>query len=139
MLALVAALGVANSHSYAQALACRMLMGFGGSVGLAIAPATISDIFFLHEKGKRMGVFSILLVIAPYVGESDDPPTDHSHLELTLVISGGVAGGSIQQQPNLGWRWSMYISAIIYSGQLVGQIFFGGYLHPSPQRCCSNS
>jgi MFS family permease len=69
LIALVSAIGVARSESYAQALACRMLMGLGGSVGLCIGPAAISDMFFLHEKGKRMGVNSILLVTAPYVGK----------------------------------------------------------------------
>jgi MFS family permease len=46
-----------------------MLMGFGGSAGLCIGPASISDMFFLHEKGTRMGVNSILLVVAPYIGQ----------------------------------------------------------------------
>jgi hypothetical protein len=45
-----------------------MAATFGGSVGLSIGPAAISDMFFLHEKGKRMGINSILLVIGPYVG-----------------------------------------------------------------------
>ncbi|CAK7223769.1 hypothetical protein SBRCBS47491_005319 [Sporothrix bragantina] len=101
IIALVAAIGVARSESYAQALGCRMVMGFGGSAGLCIGPAAISDMFFLHEKGSRMGVNSILLVVAPYVG--------------------GVAGGAVQQNPKLGWRWSMYVSAITYAVQLVGQ------------------
>ncbi|ERS98342.1 hypothetical protein HMPREF1624_05126 [Sporothrix schenckii ATCC 58251] len=101
VIALVAAIGVARSESYAQALGCRMVMGFGGSAGLCIGPAAISDMFFLHEKGSRMGVNSILLVVAPYVG--------------------GVAGGAIQQNPALGWRWSMYVSAITYAVQLTAQ------------------
>lgn len=50
VIALVSAIGVARSQSYAQAVAYRMLMGLGGSVGLCIAPAAISDMFFLHEK-----------------------------------------------------------------------------------------
>lgn len=101
IIALVAAIGVARSESYAQALGCRMVMGFGGSAGLCIGPAAISDMFFLHEKGSRMGINSILLVVAPYVG--------------------GVAGGSVQQNPKLGWRWAMYVSAITYAVQLTGQ------------------
>ncbi|RFU30439.1 hypothetical protein B7463_g5919, partial [Scytalidium lignicola] len=103
LIALVAAIGVAKSQSYAAALGCRIVMGFGGSVGLCIAPAAISDMFFLHEKGTRMGMNSILLVIAPYVG--------------------GVAGGSVQYNQSLGWRWSMYIAAILYAFQVFLQIF----------------
>ncbi|OOF95784.1 hypothetical protein ASPCADRAFT_207138 [Aspergillus carbonarius ITEM 5010] len=103
LIALVSAIGVARSQTYAQALACRMVMNVGGSVGLSIGPAAISDMFFLHEKGSRMGVNSILLVISPYVG--------------------GVAGGSIAYNKHLGWRWSMYIAAILYATQFVAQFF----------------
>ncbi|KAJ9157918.1 MFS general substrate transporter [Pleurostoma richardsiae] len=104
IISLLAAIGVAQAQSYAQALGCRMLMGFGGSGGLCIGPAAISDMFFLHEKGTRMGINSILLVTAPYIG--------------------GVAGGSIQYNKNLGWRWSMYVSAICYGFQFILQTFF---------------
>ncbi|GCB26559.1 uncharacterized transporter C1529.01 [Aspergillus awamori] len=104
LIALVSSIGVARSQTYAQALACRMVMTFGGSVGLSIGPAAISDMFFLHEKGSRMGVNSILLVIGPYVG--------------------GVAGASIAYNPNLGWRWSMYIAAILYAAQFISQFLF---------------
>lgn len=107
LMTLVSAIGVARSQTYAQCLACRMLMNVGGSVGLSIGPAAISDMFFLHEKGSRMGVNSILLVISPYVG--------------------GVAGGSIAYNKSLGWRWSMYIAAILYATQFVAQIFFGKF------------
>ncbi|PYH74128.1 MFS general substrate transporter [Aspergillus vadensis CBS 113365] len=103
LIALLSAIGVARSETYAQALACRMVMNLGGSVGLSIGPAAISDMFFLHEKGSRMGINSILLVISPYVG--------------------GVAGGSIAYNKSLGWRWSMYIAAILYATQFIAQIF----------------
>lgn len=78
-----------------------MLMGFGGSAGLCISTAAISDMFFLHEKGTRLGLNGMLFVVAPYVG--------------------GVAGGAIQQNKHLGWRWAMYIAAICYALQLLLQ------------------
>ncbi|RKU49612.1 hypothetical protein DL546_009554 [Coniochaeta pulveracea] len=104
LISMAGAIGVANSQSFAQALACRMVMGFGGPVGLAIAAAAISDMFFQHEKGSRMGFNSLLMVVAPYVG--------------------GVGGGSIQHNENLGWRWAMYITAITYAAEFVLQLFF---------------
>ncbi|PYI12469.1 MFS general substrate transporter [Aspergillus sclerotiicarbonarius CBS 121057] len=104
MIALVSSIGVARSQTYAQALSCRMVMTFGGSVGLSIVPAAISDMFFLHDKGSRMGVNSMLLVVGPYIG--------------------GVAGGSIAYNQDLGWRWSMYIAAILYAVQFVAQACF---------------
>jgi MFS family permease len=93
-----------------------MFMGLCASAGLCIAPAAISDMFFLHEKGKRMGIYTFMLVCAPYVA--------------------GIAGGSVQYNPALGWRWSMYVSAILYAtlfilmlllGKNRVSIFFGVY------------
>ncbi|KAJ6438101.1 MFS general substrate transporter [Purpureocillium lavendulum] len=104
LVALAGAIGVARAQSYAGALGCRMVMGFGGSMGLCIGPASISDMFFLHEKGTRIGINSFLLVTAPWIG--------------------GVAGGSIQNNKALGWRWSMYISAICYAVQFIAQLIF---------------
>jgi len=79
-------------------------MAFAASAEIAIGPAAISDMFFHHEKGKRMGFNTFLLVCAPFLG--------------------GVSGGSIQQNPALGWRWAMYISAILYGILFVCQWFF---------------
>ncbi|OKL60056.1 hypothetical protein UA08_04733 [Talaromyces atroroseus] len=103
LVALIAAIGVANSQTFAQALGCRMVQTFFGSVGLSIGPAAISDMFFLHEKGKRMGVNSILLVIGPYVGG---------------VVGGAIAGSS------LGWRWSVYLTAILFGAEFIAQFLF---------------
>ncbi|KAF1982807.1 MFS general substrate transporter [Aulographum hederae CBS 113979] len=104
LMAIAFAIVVARANVYGQALACRILMAFGASVGICIGPGAISDMFFLHEKGKRMGINSFLLVCAPYLG--------------------GVAGGSIIYNNDLGWRWSMYISAILYAILVVAHFFF---------------
>lgn len=44
--------GVATSYS--SELAPRILMGFCSGAGEVIAPITLSDIFFLHERGLFM-------------------------------------------------------------------------------------
>jgi MFS family permease len=85
-----------------------MFMGLFASAGLCIAPAAISDMFFLHEKGKRMGVYTFMLVCAPYAG--------------------GIAGGAVQFNKALGWRWSMYVAAILYAALLLLMIVFGTLL-----------
>lgn len=87
---------LSQSTTYGQALGFRMLAYFGGSVGGSIAPAAISEMFFLHEKGSRMGVYTFFFVAAPYLG--------------------AVCGGSIIQNESLGWRWTQYFSIILYSG-----------------------
>lgn len=41
-------------HSYAGFLAGRILMGFGAGAAETIAPISIADVFFLHERGTIM-------------------------------------------------------------------------------------
>ncbi|ORY56861.1 major facilitator superfamily domain-containing protein [Pseudomassariella vexata] len=101
VVAIVFGIVVGRAETYGQALGCRILMAFGASSAICIGPAAISDMFFLHEKGTRMGINTFLLVCSPYLG--------------------GVAGGSLQYQPRLGWRWAMYISSVIYVVVLILQ------------------
>jgi MFS family permease len=42
------------SRSYASELAARIIMGFAAGSGECVAPLTIADIFFLHERGLIM-------------------------------------------------------------------------------------
>ncbi|KAL6828593.1 MFS general substrate transporter [Trichoderma camerunense] len=49
--------------SYAGFLAGRILMGFGAGAAETLAPITIADIFFLHERGKIMSAYTCFLSI----------------------------------------------------------------------------
>jgi MFS family permease len=50
----VTAIWAGVSKTYASELASRVLMGFFAGAGECVAPLTISDIFFLHERGYYM-------------------------------------------------------------------------------------
>ncbi|KAH9841165.1 MFS general substrate transporter [Teratosphaeria destructans] len=104
--------GFARSQTYAQALVCRLFGYAMASAGLCITPAAISDMFFAHEKGKRIGMNSYLLVVAPYLG--------------------GVMGGAMQYNPHLGWRWAMNIAAMIYAFLFVALLLFETIYSPKP-------
>ena len=49
--------GVAKS--YGSELAARIVLGFMAGSGECLAPLTISDIWFLHERGSVMAYFSL--------------------------------------------------------------------------------
>ncbi|KAL7798118.1 major facilitator superfamily domain-containing protein [Trichoderma ceciliae] len=49
--------------SYAKFLAGRILMGFGSGAAETLAPITIADIFFLHERGRVMSAYTCFLSV----------------------------------------------------------------------------
>jgi MFS family permease len=98
-------IALSQSQTYTQAAVFRVFAYFGGSVGGCIALAAISEMFFLHEKASRMGLYTFFFVAAPYLG--------------------AVAGGSITQNASLGWQWTQYISIILYGALFFIMLLFG--------------
>ncbi|KAK5059919.1 hypothetical protein LTR84_009802 [Exophiala bonariae] len=79
------------SKSYASELASRILMGFFAGAGECVAPLTISDIFFLHERGLFMAMY-------------------------TVALSAGVSGGIIVAglvTITHSWRYIYYIATAL--------------------------
>lgn len=58
----VCAIWAAFTHSYGSFLASRIVMGFGAGAAETMAPLSIADVFFLHERGKIMAMYSAALV-----------------------------------------------------------------------------
>ncbi|KAI8671278.1 MFS domain-containing protein [Fusarium keratoplasticum] len=54
--------------SYGGFLAGRILMGFGAGAAETIAPITIADIFFLHERGAIMSFYNCALSVGVALG-----------------------------------------------------------------------
>ncbi len=51
---LVCAIWASQTTTYGSFLASRILMGFGSGAAETMAPLSIADIFFLHERGLVM-------------------------------------------------------------------------------------
>lgn len=49
--------------SYAGFLAARIIMGIGSGAAETIAPITIADVFFLHERGAIMALYTSFLSV----------------------------------------------------------------------------
>ncbi|KAL5911388.1 hypothetical protein ACKVV7_009974 [Pyricularia oryzae] len=56
-------LGCSLSQSFAGLMACRVLQSFGSSVCEALPVQLVNDIFFLHERGKRLGYYTVCLCL----------------------------------------------------------------------------
>ncbi|KAF2158264.1 MFS transporter [Myriangium duriaei CBS 260.36] len=98
---LVTAIWAGVSKSYASELASRILMGFFSGAGECIGPLSISDLFFLHERGLYMAAY-------------------------TAFLSAGVSFGIIVDgliTINLSWRYIYYV-AVALIGALTLLVVF---------------
>ncbi|KAJ9635914.1 hypothetical protein H2201_000091 [Coniosporium apollinis] len=50
-----------GAKTYGNELAARIVMGFAAGAAECMAPLTIADIFFLHERGKIMALYTCAL------------------------------------------------------------------------------
>lgn len=62
VLFLVSSCWAAASPNYGSLVAARIFMGIGVSPCEALPSATIAEIFFLHERAYRIGVYTLLLL-----------------------------------------------------------------------------
>lgn len=51
-------IGCAHSTSYETLLAARIIHAFASSVCLALPVQLVNDIFFLHERGTKLGFYT---------------------------------------------------------------------------------
>ncbi|KAF2196174.1 MFS general substrate transporter [Delitschia confertaspora ATCC 74209] len=97
ILFLLSAVWCALSPNYASLVVARIVQGLAVSPVECLPSATIAEIFFLHERAYRLGVYTLLLL-----GGKNLIPL--------------VAAAIIQ---SLGWRWVFWMVAIV-----VGFSFF---------------
>ncbi|OAQ99203.1 hypothetical protein LLEC1_02269 [Akanthomyces lecanii] len=87
--------------SYSGFLVGRILMGFGAGAAETLAPVTITDIFFLHERGAIMSAYTCFLSIGVASG---------------IIISGGITA-------NKDWRTIYQVSSALI-GLVLLLLFF---------------
>lgn len=89
------------SKTFGSLITVRCLTGIFAGIPLALGLATVVDLFYNHERGRYMGIFTILLISGAHVAP--------------------IAGGFIAQ--NLSWQWCFYIPSIACAVQLILFIF----------------
>ncbi|CAO2652699.1 Nn.00g021100.m01.CDS01 [Neocucurbitaria sp. VM-36] len=87
----------ALSPNYASLVVARIVQGFAVSPVECLPSATIAEIFFLHERAYRLGIYTLLLL---------------GGKNLIPLVSAVIV-------QSLGWRWVFWITAIV-----VGFCFF---------------
>ncbi|KAJ6466366.1 MFS multidrug transporter [Mycena sanguinolenta] len=89
-------------HSYGSLLAVRALQAGFISVAMSLGGPTVNDMFFVHEKGRKMGVWVLFVTIGPCLGP--------------LVV-----GYLVEKH---GWRSSFYLAAAIHLALFFAHLFF---------------
>ncbi|KAF2477326.1 MFS general substrate transporter [Lindgomyces ingoldianus] len=98
---LLSAIWCALSPSYPSLVIARIVQGLAVSPVECLPSATVAEIFFLHERAYRLGIYTLLLL-----GGKNLIPL--------------VAAAIVQ---SLGWRWVFWIVAIVV-GFCFALIFF---------------
>ncbi|KAF8884888.1 major facilitator superfamily domain-containing protein [Gymnopilus junonius] len=64
----IANIFLALSRHFGAVIGLRGLQAAGSSAVMAIGPASIADIFELEERGQKMGIYNVALLLGPALG-----------------------------------------------------------------------
>jgi MFS family permease len=67
-LTFICTVGAYGAHSYAGFTACRTLQGFFGAPPQVIGLSMIHDMFFFHERARKINIWAFTFLIGPYLG-----------------------------------------------------------------------
>lgn len=102
LIVISSAWGGASNGNYNSLMAARVFQGVGLAPFEALVNVSVGDLYFVHERGKRMAVTNMSLFGGAF---------------LTPVIVGKITS-------TLGWQWSFYLIAIFMGCLLPAAIFF---------------
>lgn len=85
-------IGAAVGKNAATIFICRFFAGLFGSAPVSNVSAALGDIFDQYARGTAVVFYAVAVVGGPTIGP--------------------VIGSALVVNPNLGWRWTEYISAI---------------------------
>ncbi|KDR75545.1 hypothetical protein GALMADRAFT_486763 [Galerina marginata CBS 339.88] len=102
LIGFASAVGSANAKSFGTLVVARAFNGFGPSAALGLGAGTVVDLFFMHERGKAMGIFTLML-------------TNGAH--LAPIVGGYVAR-------DRGWRWCFWVGAILNGVMFIIALLF---------------
>ncbi|KAF3230205.1 hypothetical protein TWF191_010903 [Orbilia oligospora] len=109
-----ASLWSAASPSYVSLVIARVVMGIGVSPCECLPSSYLSEIFYLHERGFRLGIYTLLLL---------------GGKNLVPLVSGIII-------ETKGWRWVFWIVGIIIGALVfllflfVPETYWVRYAHP---------
>ncbi|KAI0880092.1 major facilitator superfamily domain-containing protein [Annulohypoxylon maeteangense] len=95
-------IGASRCTTYDGLLAARIVHGFGSCVCEALPVQLVNDIFFLHERGKRIGYYTVCLCLGTF-----------GSLPAGYMLAAGY-----------GWRLFFYVEFAFAMALLILAFFF---------------
>lgn len=104
LIGFASAIGSAEAKSYGTLILARAFNGSGAATAAVLGAGTISDMCYMHQRGKAMGLYTVMLTngahLAPIVSPAQLFPTSRmtgtfSRLVATLqeaVVGDGASG-----------------------------------------------
>ncbi|PWY92869.1 MFS transporter [Aspergillus heteromorphus CBS 117.55] len=99
---IISAVWCALSPNYPSLVVARIFQGIAVSPVECLPSATIAEIYFLHERAYRVGIYTLLLL---------------GGKNLIPLVSAAIIG-------SLGWRWVFWIVAMVVGACLILLFFF---------------
>ncbi|KAF2665827.1 MFS general substrate transporter [Microthyrium microscopicum] len=65
---LISSIGATYAKGYAGFTACRTLQGFFGAPPQVIGLSIVHDMFFFHERARKINIWAFSFLIGPYLG-----------------------------------------------------------------------
>jgi MFS family permease len=96
-------IGASLAPSYAGFTACRTLQGFFNTAPQVIGLTIIHDMFFFHERARKINIWAFSFLVGPYAGPF-------------------VAGFLIEK---INWRQDFGVLAAFYAFSTILVVLFG--------------
>jgi MFS family permease len=61
LIGIIGTFGTGLANTWAKLIVARFFSGVGVGAAMALGAATVNDMFFLHEKGLKMGIWTVFL------------------------------------------------------------------------------
>ena len=107
LLSCIVVIGASLAPSYAGFTACRTLQGFFNTDPQVIGLTIIHDMFFFHERARKINIWAFSFLVGPYAGPYAGP---------------FVAGFLIQK---INWRQDFGVLAAFYGFSTILVMLFG--------------
>ncbi|KAL4888669.1 major facilitator superfamily domain-containing protein [Aspergillus ambiguus] len=101
LIAAVTNIGAGYCNTWSGVLVTRVFNGLGAGATIAMGAATICDLYFVHQRGVYMGIYTLFL-------------TNGAHLAPIL-------GGFVAEY--LGWRACFFIPGYVQIGTFIMTLF----------------